>query len=478
MSIRTKLTIFLVLLISGTVLVLGIFTARQLEDYFRTRMAGDLSTYADQIDFVIRTQATSDSNRYETLQKFVHISSHRLTLIDSNGTVIFESDLPPDKLNGVDNHMNRPEVQEALRNGTGATIRHSATINTDMLYYARKVSLPLPPETDFARTTILRVAVPYTQFDQLQKEIRSTVLLTGIGVLALLIVTSILIARRISLPLKNMARIAAQIRSGNLDKRISYKSNDELGKLADTLNDMIDKLNQDIATMTKLERVRSEFLGNVSHELRTPIFAIQGMLETLLQGALEDKEVNRDFVERALRNTKNLNNLLGDLIEISRIESGEMKMSFRYFTVNEFLEQIVTEMQPLAKQKGIALMVHPDSSKPDALGDKERLKQVMVNLIDNAIKYTNSGGNVVVSYRTIEQGVKISVQDTGVGIAEEHLPRIFERFYRVDKERSREAGGTGLGLAIVKHIVEAHGSKVEVQSEVAKGSTFSFMLKK
>ena len=152
-------------------------------------------------------------------------------------------------------------------------------------------------------------------------------------------------------------------------------------------------------------------------------------------------------------------------------------MSFRYFALQEFLEQLIAEMLPLAQQKGISLTLTSTISNSEVLGDKERLKQVMMNLIDNAIKYTKTGGKITISAIPVDHAVKITVEDSGVGIPEEHLPRIFERFYRVDKERSREAGGTGLGLAIVKHIVEAHGSQVEVESEIGKGSTFSFILK-
>jgi two-component system phosphate regulon sensor histidine kinase PhoR len=216
----------------------------------------------------------------------------------------------------------------------------------------------------------------------------------------------------------------------------------------------------------------------VSHELRTPIFAIQGILETLAAGALDDKEVSNDFISRALENTKRLNTLLNDLIEISRIESGDMKMSFRYFPLKDFLIQVVDEMSHFASEKNITLEFDKSISPVDIVGDKDRLKQVMINLIDNAIKYNKPNGNVLISYYATNSAVLISVADTGVGIPAEHLPRIFERFYRVDKERSREEGGTGLGLAIVKHILEAHGSKIEVQSEVGIGSTFQFSLKK
>jgi len=242
---------------------------------------------------------------------------------------------------------------------------------------------------------------------------------------------------------------------------------------------MVERLNQDMVQLKKLEQVRSQFLANVSHELRTPVFSIQGFIETLLDGAIDDPTVNRNFLEKARQHTIRLNNLLNDLIEISRIESGEMKMSFRYFDIENFLKQVVDEMKSEAENKAIDLRYLENRTRDvEVLGDKERLKQVMINLIDNALKYTDSGGKVDVYFEDGEDLVKVFVKDTGCGIAQEHIPRIFERFYRVDKDRSREVGGTGLGLAIVKHIVEAHKGELIVQSELKKGSKFGFTLRK
>ncbi len=243
---------------------------------------------------------------------------------------------------------------------------------------------------------------------------------------------------------------------------------------------MVSQLKEDIVRLQKLERVRSEFLGNVSHELRTPIFMLQGYLETLLDGALDDPNVNREFIEKAYGNALRLNTLLADLIEISRIESGEMRMSFRYFRIGDLIESVAEEFRPQAQMKNISLSVDYDGvdRNQEVYGDKERLGQALRNLVDNAIKYTQPNGLVRIVSRNKGDLVNIEVSDTGIGIPEEHIERIFERFYRVDKERSREAGGTGLGLSIVKHIIEAHSSKVIVTSEVGKGSTFSFSLKK
>jgi two-component system phosphate regulon sensor histidine kinase PhoR len=223
--------------------------------------------------------------------------------------------------------------------------------------------------------------------------------------------------------------------------------------------------------------MRSEFLANVSHELRTPIFSIQGYIETLLNGALDDEKVNRNFLEKAMQNTLNLNNLLNDLIDISMIETGEMRMSFRYFRVKDFIQEIVDEYKPVIEEKKLELEFIPPKNSLQLFGDRSRLRQVMVNLIMNAIKYTEKGKIEIV----VEEGNKygnIIVRDTGIGIPASDLHRIFERFYRVDKARARNVGGTGLGLAIAKHIVEAHNSHIEVKSKVNAGTEFSFLLKK
>lgn len=250
-----------------------------------------------------------------------------------------------------------------------------------------------------------------------------------------------------------------------------------LGPVQDEIRKMFSKMKSDIEYLKKLERVRREFLANVSHELRTPIFTIQGYIETLLDGAIGDQKVNRTFLEKANYHTLNLSTLLNDLIDISMIESGEMRMSFRYFDIIEFITRQVDEMKPLAGKKNLSLEFIPPKPKLTVFGDKDKLRQVFVNLIQNAIKYTEEGTvSVIVEEET--KFCRVIIRDTGIGIPDEDINRIFERFYRVDKARSRAVGGTGLGLAIVKHIIEAHDSKIEVKSKYNFGSEFSFRLKK
>lgn len=277
--------------------------------------------------------------------------------------------------------------------------------------------------------------------------------------------------------LNEVKSVVSGIRKNTFNEPAEIKLSKDLQSLQNEIQQMFEKGKNDIEYLKKLEQVRTEFLANTSHELRTPIFAIQGYIETLLDGAINDEKVNKSFLDKANQHTINLSNLINDLIDISMIESGEMRMSYRYFNVNEYVNTIVQEMMPMAKEKNIELVYYPARDTLKLFGDKNRLKQVFSNLITNAIKYTEQGKVEVLVEEEPKQG-KIIIRDTGIGISPENISRIFERFYVVDKTRSRSVGGTGLGLAIVKHIIEAHGSKIEVKSELSVGSEFSFRLKK
>ena len=283
------------------------------------------------------------------------------------------------------------------------------------------------------------------------------------------------------LRLKKAIEFIKQIEKRNVTSplKVNCKS-DELSKLENSLNQLEEKILNENKKIQKLERVRSEFLGNVSHELRTPIFSIQGYIETLKDGAINDPEVNYNFLNKIEKHAERLSNLVSDLIEISKIESGELKLSYRFFNILELIPIVIEEMNPLANVYGVKINYKYSSDKNNikVFADKDKIRQVLVNLIENAIKYNKKGGTVTIDLYDEPNQVNITVSDTGIGIPEEHQIRIFERFYRVDKNRSREIGGTGLGLAIVKHIIEAHKGKISVQSKVGEGSSFSFTLQK
>lgn len=302
---------------------------------------------------------------------------------------------------------------------------------------------------------------------------------TSLSLLTLLFLFILLyiIGEKRKLDILEVKTIIESIRKNKFNSAEEIKLTTSLVDLEDEIKSMFLKTRSDIENLKKLEQVRTEFLGNVSHELRTPIFGIQGYIETLLDGAINDPKVNKNFLIKAARHSENLNNLLNDLIDISMIESGEMRMSFRFFDAKEYLESIVNEMKNLSETKGIPLILGEIRPNLQLFGDKVRLKQVMTNLISNAIKYTDKG-KVEILIVELEKEGRIIVKDTGIGIADSEISRIFERFYRVDKVRTRAVGGTGLGLAIVKHILEAHGTKITVKSTIGEGSEFSFVLKK
>ncbi len=233
----------------------------------------------------------------------------------------------------------------------------------------------------------------------------------------------------------------------------------------------------ELSEMRRMENYRREFLGNVSHELKTPIFTIQGFTETLLDGAMKDERVNRAFLEKILRNTNRLRILASDLSEISRLETGEFKLNPEPFNLRQVAREVTESLELTAAGKNITLRLDIAENLPSIVGDRERIRQVLVNLVENAIKYNDPGGWVAVSLTLDSPSeVRIAVSDNGIGIAPQDIPRLTERFYRVDKSRSRDQGGTGLGLAIVKHILSAHNRSLLIESRLGQGSTFAFTM--
>lgn len=235
---------------------------------------------------------------------------------------------------------------------------------------------------------------------------------------------------------------------------------------------------KEIDELKKLEAFRREFIADVSHELKTPIFAAQGFVHTLLDGAVNDKNVRNKFLKKAARSLDGLDMLVQDLLTLSQIESGDIKMKFESIDLWKLSTEVVDQFEEKALKKNIKLKLVDPGHKMQVHADWQRITQVMTNLISNAINYTLEGGDVTVSFDVGKKNVTTLIIDTGEGIPAQHIHRIFERFYRVDKSRSREKGGTGLGLAIVKHILEGHSSRADVESTVGKGSTFSFKLPK
>ncbi len=269
-------------------------------------------------------------------------------------------------------------------------------------------------------------------------------------------------------------KIKSQINAIYKDNFIFDNSTESFELLINQIDKISQKLKNDRLELNKVSKVRTEFLANVSHELKTPIFAIKGFTETLLDGALEDHKVNKKFVENIETQANRLENLFSDLIDISKIESNQLVLKLNRFKLQRLINWSRDTFSESINNKGIKFIV-PDCKDLNVVGDEKYLKLVFSNLINNAINYSNSG-SIIIAAKLIQNKVKISITDNGIGIDKKHINRIFERFYRVDSDRSRQSGGTGLGLSIVKHILEAHGTDIKVESDISMGSIFSFEL--
>jgi two-component system, OmpR family, phosphate regulon sensor histidine kinase PhoR len=393
----------------------------------------------------------------------------RVTVVRSDGKVLTDSDADAARM---ENHRTRPELVQAFQGRVGWSERHSATLGVSFLYVAVPVA-----------GGAIRIAVPLSEINRQVHQIRVKILAsTALAFLPALLIAGIL-ARVLSGRFTEVTSHAAQLARGNFRARLRKPGGSEFGQLVKTLNETaenlqhtVEQLEREHAELEKLERVRKDFVINVSHELRTPLASIQGYTETLIDGAINDPEYNMRFLAIIRHNAERLARLTEDLLTLSRVEQNRQKFEFETHFVNDLLRDALDLMRPISEKHQIALAIDPAPEDATAWCDSEAVSQILSNLLDNAIKYTPAGGKITVGGRPDGEFVEVFVRDTGIGIPAEDLPRLFERFYRVDKARSRELGGTGLGLSIVKHLVAAHDGATRVESEPNRGTTFFFTL--
>jgi two-component system phosphate regulon sensor histidine kinase PhoR len=504
-------------------------------------------------------------------------SGVRVTVITSDGKVLADSQ---SDTSTMENHAARPEIRDALANGEGQSIRHSVTLNRDLLYYAARLPAAGGPPV------VLRFALPAQAPDEELWDFRRRLWLSSFVMLLVTGVVSLLISRSFSDRVDRLTRFSLRVAEGDFRPIEADRSGDDMETLAASLNETAARLDRTIRTLTeernlssailgsmvegvavvnaserlvfanpgfaeilgldvppqsgralvevvrqtelieavrrvlkgeprveaeivtgtlrqrffaatvasvhaadasgaiivlhditelrKLERVRRDFVANVSHELRTPLTAIQGFSETLLAGALDDPQNRVRFLEIILEHSKRLARLTDDLLMLSKMDADRLNLEISRLSVSQFVESCVETTQRPAAEKDLRVSVNLAQCLPDIAADRRRLAEILQNLLDNAIQYTPPGGQIMVSASADSDEVTFTVSDTGIGIPQADQPRIFERFYRVDVARSREVGGTGLGLAIAKHLVEVHGGRIWVDSEVGQGSQFHF----
>ena len=464
--LKLILGVFGVLVIALT--AVNFLASRVAEKTYVAKLTRELADKGRMLDTFGIDRHTNDS----MFPKMAAASGARLTSIAPDGAVIADSDA---NAATMENHAQRPEVAQALSGSTGSDTRMSQTVHHNFLY----VAIPV-------QTGALRLAIPLREVEAQVREIRNQLLAAVALAFLPAILLAALFARYVSSKLAAIIDYAGRLARGEFTARLEARGRDELGILSEQLNEtgeklqaMFEQLQHEHSELEKVERVRKDFVINVSHELRTPLASIQGYTETLLDGAIHDSEHNMRFLTIIRQNAERLARLTGDLMTLSRLELKTTKFQFFSYHVDDLVMDCVDSMRPMAEKKNVRLAVAPAGNEVEVFCDSESLHQIMSNLLDNALKYTPEGGLIEVTTRALvgePEMVEIAVTDSGIGIPAEELHRLFERFYRVDKARSRELGGTGLGLAIVKHLVRAHKGTVRVSSEPGQGSTFAFTL--
>ncbi|MBK5274172.1 MAG: HAMP domain-containing protein [Desulfuromonadales bacterium] len=584
MGFRTKLVlsyIFLIALITGSFYLYFNHTLQKgMIEESRTNLASQT-----QLARLLVMSEMRNKSPQQLTESIGTVTKARVTLVAPNGTVIGDSDVGQAHLAQLENHLQRPEIQEALKNGGGSALRYSDTLRTSMLYSA----------LTYGSGTIdgvIRLAMPLEYLASARNSLHGLVGGAALVTIVIALLFGYLLTNLTSKPLRDMADAAARIGYGGSKAKIPVVSKDEIGMLAGVLNDMSERIEDqvqrisaekqrldtilnsmgegvmvtdpdgvislvnpafrrlfsiigtvegnklveisrhpdllaafndlgrsdvnelvreisihpnditlfthwvplnvdavrkgivavfhDISDLKRAENMRRDFVANVSHELRTPVTIIKGYAETLMDGALEsDPARAMRFVEIISSHSERLTNLINDILTLSSLESKEALLDLNPIDVSGTIAKACMLLQESALQKNITITNESISGVlPRVLADQGRLEQVVVNLLENAIKYTPDGGLVRLFTEDAGEFIRVSVADTGIGIPFKDLPRIFERFYRVDEARTREQGGTGLGLAIVKHIVQLHGGNVSVTSEPGQGSIFSFTIKK
>ena len=582
-NLFTKLALTCFALLLGLLVAVDFFAERALRrDFERTGFAQleAIARIAEESPPQFGALPPSDPREIAALESWVrHIGAAgaRVTVFTGDGLVSADSQYPAATMTG--DRAALPEVAVALAEGSGRSIRHSATANRDFLYYAVR---QVPPS---GKPFILRLALPVEAVNQALRQFRWS-LWFALGILILAGAGVVLVSRNFSARIERLTAFSQRVAEGDFRPQAADGTGDALDRLSHSLNQTAARLDQSIRTLTeernlssailgsmvegvlvvngaervafanqsfaeilelnapprpgsglvevvrqteligavrkvlageprveseivtgtlrqhffaatvafvraaetngavivlhditdlrKLERVRRDFVANVSHEFRTPLTAIQGFAETLLAGAMNDPQNRERFLGIIVEHSRRLARLTEDLLMLSKMDADRLELETRRIPVGPFVESCIETSAPRAREKDLQLSVNLGERIPDIAGDRRRLTEVLQNLLDNAIQYTPAGGQIHVSAGRKNGEVIFTVSDTGIGIPQADQPRIFERFYRVDVARSREVGGTGLGLSIAKHLVEVHGGRIWVESEVGRGSQFHF----
>jgi two-component system phosphate regulon sensor histidine kinase PhoR len=473
LGLRAKLFAVSVLLVLAAVISAGLFLESELRERLEAQIENELVRHANSARAMVGIGGTLDTVEQidDLADRMGDATQMRVTVIDESGRVLGDSELSVEQVRSVENHGDRPEVAGARSSRLGRSRRSSATLATEMLYIAVPFEHGRPG-------WVVRVARPLSEVDSATKRLRTQIIVACLIGLIAATALSVLVSKLMIRTLKTLAENARAIARGEPRAPIDVAGTDELGHLAGSLNQMaesieatVSELAQERARLRRLEVVRRDFVANVSHELRTPVSVVQANAETLLDGAMDDPTHGRPMLEAVHRNAERMSSIIADLLDLSRLESGRYALAADAVPIETAATTAVEAIGRFAEDKATSISLDTPTALV-ARADGKALEQVLVNLLENAVKYSPEGGHVRVVALAADDAVRIEVRDDGPGIPPEHRERVFERFYRVDPGRSRDMGGTGLGLSIVKHMVEAMNGSVGVTAGAPRGSVF------
>lgn len=448
--------LLLALLVSS--IVSYFFVERQLRADNVTNMLHTINVVDYALDYEGDLQ-TNLRNLYEsTLEENIRVS-----IIGNEGTVWADTGTLDITL--LSNHFDREEIQHTIEEGTAYSIRYSETLKQNMMYVAS-----LSQKED----CIIRMAVPYDGIFTYMVTIFPTLLAGTVIGFCIAIVLAAGFANTITEPLKKISDEMKNINYNNLDFTFEKYKYEELNVISDTTLKLSEEIREHLQQLEVEKKIRQKFFSNASHELKTPITSIKGYADLLDKDFVQDEVTKKDFYTRILKETDNMANLINDILMISRLEAKEAEVTFSMIRMVPLLDEILQSLEPIASEHEVC--VHKEYEPITIEASAKQLQELLTNLISNGIMYSKPGGNVWVQISKVGESMQIVVKDDGMGISLENQERIFERFYRVDKGRSKKMGGTGLGLSIVKHIVEFYEGSIHLISKEGEGSTFTIMI--
>lgn len=413
-----------------TTFVLAVFIFYEL---FQKQVLSDLKTYADVLG------ASGDIDSIQTYGDKTSGDGLRMTVIDADGVVVYDNTMSSLE---QDNHSNRPEVKSALKEGTGSAIRKSEKLDQNTFYYARVLE----------SGQVLRVAKNAGSIWVVLASALPQIIIIVVGMFVICIILAQVLIKNLMRPIEQIAN--------DIDRGQDVKPYDELVPF-------VEKINRQHLDILKNAKMRQEFTANISHELKTPLTSISGYAELIETGIATEADAHR-FAGEIRKNSTRLLTLINDIIRLSQMDMVDMSITLQEVNLYHVAENCIDLLKGSAKKHDVSLKLEGAHNTVNA--NPQMVEELIYNLCDNAIRYNKQGGSVRVTISRTVEGIALSVKDTGIGVDKEHQERVFERFYRVDKSRSKSTGGTGLGLAIVKHIVAQHNAQMELKSELGKGT--------